>query len=136
MITLNASDPDLGLNGEIKYSLEPSDSSEDFKLNSQTGLLSVASELDRETKEFYDLTIKAEDHAGPINGQLPLGTIHMLRKHFYSTKINLTSKLFTKTVFFVKTEEFLFQHYILTKFSRCSLTFLVHKLKEKCSKNS
>ena len=91
VITLNASDPDLGLNGEIKYSLEPSDSSEDFKLNSQTGLLSVASELDRETKEFYDLTIKAEDHAGPINGQLPLGTIHILRKHFYSTKINLTT---------------------------------------------
>ena len=87
MITLNASDPDLGLNGEIKYSLEPSDSSEDFKLNSQTGLLSVASELDRETKEFYDLTIKAEDQAGPINGQLPLGTIHILQMLFYS--INL-----------------------------------------------
>ena len=112
MITLNASDPDLGLNGEIKYSLEPSDSSEDFKLNSQTGLLSVASELDRETKEFYDLTIKAEDHAGPINGQLPLGTIHILCKHFYSTKLNFTSKHFTKTgVVFVKTEEFLFQHF-------------------------
>ena len=124
MITLNASDPDLGLNGEIKYSLEPSDSSEDFKLNSQTGLLSVASELDRETKEFYDLTIKAEDHAGPINGQLPLGTIHILHMLFYSTKINLASKLFTKTgAFFVKTEEFQFQHYILTKILCCSLKF-------------
>ena len=87
VITLNASDPDLGLNGEIKYSLEPSDSSEDFKLNSQTGLLSVASELDRETKEFYDLTIKAEDHAGPINGQLPLGTIHILHMLFYSVNL-------------------------------------------------
>ena len=64
VVTLNASDPDLGLNGEVKYSLEPSDSSKDFKLNSQTGLLSVASELDREIKEFYDLTIKAEDSAG------------------------------------------------------------------------
>jgi hypothetical protein len=36
--------------------------------------------------------------------------------------------------FFVKTKEFLFQHYILTKFSCCSLKLLVHK--EKCSKNS
>ena len=61
MITLNASDPDLGLNGEIKYNLEPSDSSEDFQLNSQTGLLSVASELDRETKEFYDLTTTCKE---------------------------------------------------------------------------
>ena len=29
-----------------------------------------------------------------------LGTIHILRKHFYSTKLNLNSKFFTKTVFF------------------------------------
>ena len=48
---------------------------------------------------------------------ISLGTIHILRKHFYSTEINLTSKFFTKNGFFVKTKEFLFQHYILTKFS-------------------
>ena len=30
----------------------------------------------------------------------PLGTIHILRKHFYSTKLNLTSKFFTRTGFF------------------------------------
>ena len=45
-----------------------------------------------------------------------LGTIHILRKHFYSTKLNLTSE-FKNWVFFVKTKEFIFQHYILTKFS-------------------
>ena len=28
-----------------------------------------------------------------------LGTIHILRKHFYSTKLNLTSKFFTTTFF-------------------------------------
>ena len=28
--------------------------------------------------------------------------IHILRKHFYSTKLNLTSKFFTKTVFFFR----------------------------------
>ena len=44
------------------------------------------------------------------------GTIHILRKHLYSTKL-----------FFVKTKEFLFQHYILTNFSCCSLKFLVDK---------
>ena len=31
-----------------------------------------------------------------------IGTIHILRKQFYSTKINLTSKFFSKTFFFVK----------------------------------
>ena len=46
-----------------------------------------------------------------------LGTIHILRKQFFSTKINLTSKFFTRTgFFFVKSKEFLFQHDILTKF--------------------
>ena len=34
------------------------------------------------------------------NTPLMLGTIHILRKHFYSTKLNLTFKFFTKTRFF------------------------------------
>ena len=56
------------------------------------------------------------------------GAIHILRNYFYNTKLNLTSqRLF-------KPKEFLFQHYIMTKFSCCSLIFLVHK--EKYSKNS
>ena len=39
----------------------------------------------------------------------PLGTIHKLRKHFYSTKLNLTSKFFTKTGFFLsKLKNFFF----------------------------
>ena len=31
---------------------------------------------------------------------LLLGTIHILRTHFYGTKLNLTSKFFTKSGFF------------------------------------
>ena len=46
-----------------------------------------------------------------------LGTIHILRKHFYSTKLVLASKVFKKLGFFVETAEFIIQHYILTKFS-------------------
>jgi hypothetical protein len=38
-----------------------------------------------------------EDIARQVLAQ---GTIHILRKHFYSTKLNLTSKFFTKTDFF------------------------------------
>ena len=48
-----------------------------------------------------------------LEAEFQLGTIHILRKHFCSTKLNLTPKVFTKTwVFFVKTKEYLFQHYI------------------------
>ena len=41
-----------------------------------------------------------------------LGTIHIFRKHFYNTKLHLTTnELFTETGFFlVKTGEFIFPH--------------------------
>ena len=37
--------------------------------------------------------------------------------------------------FFIKTKECLFQHCILTKFSSCSLKFLVHKEEENAEKD-
>ena len=58
-----------------------------------------------------------------------LGTIHILRKHLNSTNFS------QKRGFSVKTTEFLFQHYLLTKFSCCILKFLVNK-QENNSKNS
>ena len=100
---MNATDPDLGLNGQVKYSLEPSDSSEDFKLNSQTGLLSVASELDRESKEFYDLTIKAEDSATSVSGQLPLASYAMVRVRVLD--VNDVEPQFTSKVYKLKARE-------------------------------
>ena len=72
----------------------------------------------------------------------PLGTIHILRKHFYSTKLNLTTYLF----FHKNLRISLFLYCILTKFSCCSLKFLVQKqhaqknrenvvVDKKCSRN-
>ena len=70
-------------------------------------------------------------HRHPWDGK---GTIHILRKHLYCTKLNFSKK---KQFFFVKTKEFLFQHDILTKFSCCSLKLLVHWYRrKKCWKNS
>ena len=37
-----------------------------------------------------------------------LGTVHILRKHLYSTKLNLTSKFFTKTGFFCQNKRISF----------------------------
>ena len=56
---------------------------------------------------------------------LPLGTIHILCKHLYRTKLNLTLKFSQELGFFIQTKKFLFQHYILTKISCYSLKFLV-----------
>ena len=39
-----------------------------------------------------------------------LGIVHILRKHLYSTKINLVSKFFTKTGFFLSKQNNFFLH--------------------------
>ena len=63
------------------------------------------------------------------------GTIHILRKHFYSKKLNLTSKFFTKSGFFVKTKQF-FSILHFDEISSEILKFLVCKEEINCSKDS
>jgi hypothetical protein len=47
------------------------------------------------------------------------GTIRILRKQFIAQNFNLLLNFLQKPDFFVKTKEFLFQHYILTEFLCC-----------------
>ena len=54
------------------------------------------------------------------------GTIHILRKHFYSKKLNLTSKFFTKTGFFRQNKRISFSTLHFDE-------ILVLKEEEKCS---
>ena len=60
--------------------------------------------LSRKKKKEYVTTIEDQLN-GLVKENRSLkrdneGTIHILRKHLYSTKLNLTSKIFTKTGFF------------------------------------
>ena len=57
--------------------------------------IDTAKEIGFLEKEMYQLSHMITDQRN-----LLLGTIHILRKHFYSTRLNLTSKFFTKTGFF------------------------------------
>ena len=53
-----------------------------------------------------------------------LGTIHILRKHFYiAQNLIWLPKFSQKLGVFMKTKEFIFHHYSLTKFSCCDLKF-------------
>ena len=54
-----ASDRDFGSNGEVMYSI----SAGPFSINSSTGVVSVESALDRETRSSYELMITASDQA-------------------------------------------------------------------------
>ncbi|XP_070693460.1 protocadherin gamma-A11-like [Pempheris klunzingeri] len=64
LLTVNASDSDEGVNGEIEYSLRSKlrgISSEPFDLNSRTGKLMVKGGLDYEEKQVYEIKVMAAD---------------------------------------------------------------------------
>uniref|UniRef100_A0ACB8EBJ1 Uncharacterized protein n=1 Tax=Sphaerodactylus townsendi TaxID=933632 RepID=A0ACB8EBJ1_9SAUR len=63
---MEAHDHDLGSNAEITYSFSqvPDDVQRLFKLNTLTGELTVANEIDYEINRAYDVNIKATDGGG------------------------------------------------------------------------
>ncbi|XP_061105704.1 protocadherin alpha-13-like [Conger conger] len=72
LITVNATDRDEGLNGEIVYSFGKkirSKASELFDLDSKTGEVKVKGLVDFEEKQVYEINIQASD-----KGQVPLST--------------------------------------------------------------
>ncbi|XP_048851790.1 protocadherin Fat 1a isoform X3 [Brienomyrus brachyistius] len=61
IIQVEATDKDLGANGEVRYSLVADTGH--FAINEQTGVVKVKSPLDRETHPVYTLKIAAQDQA-------------------------------------------------------------------------
>ena len=49
---------------------------------------------------FFTFKVVLPEEIKNFYSYLPEGTIHILRKHFYSTKLNLNFKFFSKTGFF------------------------------------
>ncbi|XP_051154487.1 fat-like cadherin-related tumor suppressor homolog isoform X2 [Leptopilina boulardi] len=66
----NATDADLGENARVTYSLVTD--TNDFRVDSVTGVLSVFGKLDRERQEFYELRIRAKDNGGHGTDAPPL----------------------------------------------------------------
>ncbi|XP_010775620.1 protocadherin alpha-8-like, partial [Notothenia coriiceps] len=64
LLTVNASDSDEGMNGEVEYSLRSKHrgaSSEPFDLNRKTGKLTVKGGLDYEERQVYEIKVLAAD---------------------------------------------------------------------------
>ncbi|KAM4544779.1 protocadherin Fat 3 [Odontesthes bonariensis] len=61
---MQAEDPDFGPGGLVRYSLV-NDFNGTFEINTASGLLRLRKELDFETKQFFNLTILAEDRGVP-----------------------------------------------------------------------
>lgn len=64
VLTVSAVDPDIESNGVIRYSLDPV-AATDFSLDSETGVLSVSSELDYERVDHYQFMVTAVDGGSP-----------------------------------------------------------------------
>ncbi|XP_038214597.1 cadherin-related tumor suppressor-like [Zerene cesonia] len=94
---ISASDADLGLNGQISYSIIEGNTDGKFGVFPD-GFLYVKSLLDREEKDYYSLTIVAYDHGNPPrSSQVPV-VIHVLDE-------NDNSPQFTNTTFIFKIKE-------------------------------
>ncbi|XP_072433894.1 protocadherin Fat 3-like isoform X4 [Chiloscyllium punctatum] len=63
---LEAHDPDLGLGGQVRYSLG-NDYNGKFEIDRISGAVRLSKELDFEKQQFYNLTIRVKDKGRPIS---------------------------------------------------------------------
>lgn len=67
---MSATDIDAGFNGRVRYSISSGDTNRDFNIAEDTGVVRVAKNLNYERKSRYLLTVRAEDCAGDISGDI------------------------------------------------------------------
>ncbi|KAM7413789.1 hypothetical protein PAMA_020925 [Pampus argenteus] len=63
---LDTQDPDLGLGGQVRYSLA-NDYNGWFEVDRASGAIRLTKELDYETQQFYNLTVRAKDKGRPVS---------------------------------------------------------------------
>ncbi|XP_015197069.2 protocadherin Fat 3 isoform X3 [Lepisosteus oculatus] len=63
---LETQDPDLGLGGQVRYSLA-NDYNGKFEIDKASGVIRLAKELDYEKQQFYNLTVRAKDKGRPVS---------------------------------------------------------------------
>ncbi|KAL9851842.1 LOW QUALITY PROTEIN: protocadherin Fat 4 [Geothlypis trichas] len=61
LIQVLAADGDEGTNGQVRYAIVGGDASNEFRIDSVTGVITVAKPLDREKKPSYTLTVQSSD---------------------------------------------------------------------------
>ncbi|XP_077101784.1 cadherin EGF LAG seven-pass G-type receptor 2-like [Siphateles boraxobius] len=65
VIHIQAIDADAGENSRLEYRLTDTTPNFPFAINNSTGWIIVASELDRESVDFYNFGVEARDHGTP-----------------------------------------------------------------------
>lgn len=63
---LDTQDPDLGPGGEVSYSLDDHHDGH-FEVDTHSGAIRLTKELDYETQQFFNLTVRAKDRGRPVS---------------------------------------------------------------------
>lgn len=63
---LETQDPDLGMGGQVRYSLA-NDYNGWFEIDKTSGAIRLTKELNYETQQFYNLTVRAKDKGRPVS---------------------------------------------------------------------
>ena len=69
LTTLTASDGDLGIHGDIRYTITSGNRDQTFSLNSVSGALTLTKNLDREMISSFSLAVRARDRGTPRTRQ-------------------------------------------------------------------
>ena len=78
ILDASATDADLGVNGEISYSLTSDTLSLPFSINSSTGAVITSSTLDREEIDYYTFIITASDNGSPMRSNTSMVNVTVL----------------------------------------------------------
>ncbi|XP_044515813.1 protocadherin gamma-A10-like [Gracilinanus agilis] len=91
LLTVNATDPDEGVNGDVAYSFrrQSEKNLQIFQVNSRSGEITTSGDLDYEKSNFYEIEIQAEDGGAFLASAKVLVTILDLNDN--SPEVTVTS---------------------------------------------
>ncbi|KAK1175363.1 hypothetical protein AOXY_G3063 [Acipenser oxyrinchus oxyrinchus] len=90
LIQVVASDADEGTNGQIRFSIIGGNANKDFRIDSVTGMISVAKQLNRETCASYSLVVQAADRGSSPRTDITKVNILLLDVNDYTPAFELS----------------------------------------------
>ncbi|XP_069485338.1 cadherin EGF LAG seven-pass G-type receptor 1 isoform X3 [Ambystoma mexicanum] len=98
VVHIQANDADAGDNARLQYRLVDTPPNFPFLINNNTGWITVFSELDRETVEYYNFGVEARDQGVPVMTSSASVTITVL-------DVNDNNPTFTEKVYHLRLNE-------------------------------
>ena len=77
VVTVSATDADIGNNGEVRYSIFTGNFGNSFEIDAVSGVITVAGNIDRETVTSFSLTVRAFDLGIPVRSSFTTVSIRV-----------------------------------------------------------